>query len=52
MRLGGVDAASVLRLMALGVANGTDLVLEGSGEQAQQAVDAVVALFEDKFGED
>ncbi|MBN9326803.1 MAG: PTS sugar transporter subunit IIA [Cellulomonas sp. 73-145] len=52
VRLGGVDAASVLQLMALGVANGTDLILEGSGEQAQQAVDAVVALFEDKFGED
>lgn len=52
VRLGGVDAASVLQLMALGVTNGTDLVLEGSGAQAQEAVDAVVALFEDKFGED
>lgn len=52
VRLGGVDAASVLELMALGVAHGTDLVLEGSGAQAQQAVDAVVALFADKFGEE
>ncbi len=52
VRLGGVDAASVLELMALGVANGTDLMLEGSGPQARQAVDAVVRLFEDKFGEE
>ena len=52
VRLGGVDAASVLELMALGVANGTDLVLEGSGAQAQQAVDAVMELFEGKFGEE
>lgn len=52
LRLGGVDAASVLELMALGVAHGTQLTLEGSGPQAQQAVDAVVALFADKFGED
>ena len=52
VRLGGVDAASVLELMALGVAHGTDLVLEGSGLQAQQAVDTVVRLFEEKFGEE
>ena len=52
VRLGGVDAASVLELMALGVARGTDLMLEGRGPQAQQAVDTVVRLFEDKFGEE
>lgn len=52
LRLDGVDAASVLELMALGVPHGTQVTLEGSGPQAQQAVDAVAALFADKFGED
>jgi phosphotransferase system HPr (HPr) family protein len=47
-----VDATDVLQMMSLGAAQGEALSLEGSGEEAQQAVDAVEQLFLRKFDED
>lgn len=46
-----VDAASVLALMALGLAGGAEVRLRASGPQAQQALDAVAAEIESGFGE-
>jgi phosphotransferase system HPr (HPr) family protein len=47
-----VDATDVLQMMSLGAAQGEELSLEGSGDEAQQAVDAVEQLFLRKFDED
>ena len=37
--------------MMLAAGLGTDVVLETSGEQEREAMDALVALIQDKFGE-
>lgn len=47
----GVDAASVLAVMSLGATAGHELVVEASGPRAQEAVDAVVAMVGEGFGE-
>ncbi len=47
-----VDATDVLQMMTLGAAQGEELSLEGSGDDAQQAVDAVEQLFLRKFDEE
>ena len=47
----GVDGASVLALMALGTTGGHELTVSATGDGAQAAVDAVVALVETGFGE-
>jgi phosphotransferase system HPr (HPr) family protein len=47
-----VDATDVLQMMTLGAAQGEELALEGSGDDAQQAVDAVEQLFLRKFDEE
>jgi len=47
----GVDATSVLQLMALDTAAGTTLEVSARGERASEAVDAVVGLVEGGFGE-
>lgn len=49
--LDGVDGASVLALMSMGATGGRELLVAGSGDGAQAAVDAVVALVETGFGE-
>jgi len=46
-----VDAASVLALMALGLAGGAEVRLRATGPQAQQALDAVATEIESGFGE-
>ena len=46
------DAKSILGLMALGAARGTELTLRASGEDAEQAVEELAKLINDKFGED
>jgi phosphoenolpyruvate---glycerone phosphotransferase subunit DhaM len=51
VRLNGVDAASVLALMALGLTAGAELSLSATGPQAQDAVDAIAAEVEAGFGE-
>lgn len=40
----GADAASLLRIIALGLRHGEDVTVRASGAQAQQALDAVVSL--------
>lgn len=47
----GADGASVLELMALGATGGHELTVAGFGPGARAAVDAVVALVTEGFGE-
>ncbi|MEI8372283.1 MAG: HPr family phosphocarrier protein [Planctomycetota bacterium] len=47
-----VDATDILQLMSLGAAQGECLLLEGFGNEAQAAVDALEQLFLRKFDED
>ena len=46
-----VNAKSIMGVMMLAAGIGTELVVETSGEQWQAAMDALIALFNDKFGE-
>jgi PTS hybrid protein len=50
--LNGVDAASVLALMGLGLTGGAELHLSATGPQAAQALEAIVADVEAGFGEE
>jgi PTS hybrid protein len=47
----GVDASSVLQLMALGATQGRELRVEATGERAAEAVSTVVEMIEGGFGE-
>ena len=47
-----VDAKSILGILTLGVAKGQCLQIRVSGEDAEQAMDAVIALVEGKFDEE
>jgi PTS hybrid protein len=47
----GVDASSVLQLMALGATQGRELRVEGTGERAAEAVATVVEMIHAGFGE-
>ena len=49
--LNGVDAASVLALMALGLTGGAEVELSASGPQASEAVEAIAGEIEAGFGE-
>jgi PTS hybrid protein len=51
VQIGGVDAASVLELMGLGVTRGRELQIEARGPQASAAVDTAVSMFAEGFGE-
>lgn len=46
-----VDAKSVMSLMLLAASKGTLLTLVTEGDDAAEAMDALVALIEDRFGE-
>jgi phosphocarrier protein HPr len=46
-----INAKSIMGVMMLAAGMGTEVVLETTGDQEQAAHDAIVALFEDKFGE-
>lgn len=46
-----VNAKSIMGVMMLAAGIGADVVLETSGDQEQAANDALVNLFNDKFGE-
>ena len=50
--INGVDAASVLALMALGLTGGAEIELSASGPQAEEALEALTADIESGFGED
>ena len=47
----GVDAKSLLRVLALGLDRGELVAFEATGPQAREAVDAIEALVRDRFGE-
>lgn len=49
--INGVDAASVLALMALGLTGGAEVELSASGAQAEEALEALTAEIESGFGE-
>jgi phosphocarrier protein HPr len=46
-----VEATDVLQILSLGAAPGCELLLEATGSDAEQALDAMVQLFAEKFGE-
>jgi phosphocarrier protein len=46
-----VNAKSILGLLTLAATKGTPLMVRAEGEDEQEAVRAVVALFEGRFGE-
>ena len=46
------SARSVIALMTLGAGIGTKLTVKAEGADAEQALKAVQALFDDKFGEE
>ena len=46
-----VNAKSIMGVMMLAAGFGTEVTLETSGEREQEAMDALLALIADKFGE-
>ena len=46
-----VNAKSIMGVMMLAAGIGSEVELETDGEQEQQAMDALLALINDKFGE-
>ena len=46
------DAKSILHILTLGAAQGTELLLEARGTDAQEAIDALSQLVEGGFADD
>jgi phosphocarrier protein len=46
-----INAKSIMGVMMLAAGLGTTVELETHGEREQEAADAILALFNDKFGE-
>ena len=46
-----VNAKSIMGVMMLAAGMGTTVTLDTEGERAQEAMDALLALIADKFGE-
>lgn len=46
-----INAKSIMGVMMLAAGLGVEVALETSGEQEQEAMQAIVDLFNDKFGE-
>ena len=46
-----VNAKSIMGVMMLGAGLGSDVQVETDGEQEQEAMEALLALINDKFGE-
>jgi phosphocarrier protein HPr len=46
-----VNAKSIMGVMMLAAGIGSEVVLDTEGERAQEAMDALLALVADKFGE-
>jgi phosphocarrier protein HPr len=46
-----VNAKSIMGVMMLAAGIGTTVELDAEGERAQEAIDAMLALIADKFGE-
>lgn len=51
IRINGKDAKSLLGIMALGLGKGARATITAEGAEAQQGVDALVALIDSGFGE-
>lgn len=47
-----VDAQSIMGLLMLAASKGTSIALEAEGKQAEAAVQALVTLVGDRFGEE
>ncbi|SED83117.1 dihydroxyacetone kinase phosphoryl donor subunit DhaM [Ruania alba] len=52
VQLNGIDAASILAIMGLGLTAGAELQVEATGPQAAEALDAIEADVEAGFGEE
>jgi phosphocarrier protein HPr len=46
-----INAKSIMGVMMLAAGIGTEVVIETDGADEQQAMDALIALINDKFGE-
>ena len=46
-----VNANSIMGVMMLAAGMGSEIVLETEGDRAQEAMDALLALIADRFGE-
>jgi phosphocarrier protein HPr len=46
-----VNAKSIMGVMMLAAGLGSEVVVETSGEREQEAMDAILALIADRFGE-
>ena len=46
-----INAKSIMGVMMLAAGLGSEVVLETDGEQEREAMDALLALIDDKFGE-
>ena len=46
------NAKSIMGVMMLAAASGSTITIETSGEDEQLAIDAIIALIEQKFGEE
>ena len=46
-----INAKSIMGVMMLAAGMGTEVELETNGEREQEAMDALLALIADKFGE-
>ncbi|GAA4264605.1 dihydroxyacetone kinase phosphoryl donor subunit DhaM [Frondihabitans peucedani] len=51
IQINGVDAKSLLRIMGLGLPQGSTVSIVATGDDAPQAVDALIALVDSGFGE-
>ncbi|MBX9786682.1 MAG: HPr family phosphocarrier protein [Alphaproteobacteria bacterium] len=47
-----VPAESIMGLLMLGAGQGSLIIIEAEGNEAEKVVDSLVQLIEDKFGED
>ncbi|WP_324652988.1 dihydroxyacetone kinase phosphoryl donor subunit DhaM [Georgenia sp. H159] len=52
VEVNGVDGASVLALIGLGLPGGALMTVRASGPQAEHALDAVAQVVDDRFGEE
>ena len=46
------DGKSVMQMIILAATEGTPLTIDATGDDAEKAIDELVALFESKFGEE
>ena len=47
-----VDGKSIMAMMMLAAGKGTDIIVKTNGEDEEEAIKAVLALINDRFGED